>query len=120
MSHQKHELRRKSLLRGRDRDKERHIDTDRHTVTDRSREQGKVDCQEKGGEQICLPNERKGEQKDGSREGLNGGQNKRTDEVRIDCDTLSSKMSLVKLLSSRKRQSFVWEYFVNEERHHKS
>jgi len=74
-----------------------------------------------------LPNQRKGEQKDRSRKGPKGGQNKRTEEVRIglqldsiDCDRLSSKMSLIKLLSGRKRQSVVWEYFVNEDHHHKS
>jgi len=38
----------------------------------------------------------------------------------IDCDRISGKMSLVKLLSGRKRQSVVWEYFVYEEHHDKS
>src|SRR6218665_499426 len=64
-----------------ERQRQRQRETYRHTVTDR--EQGKVDCQEKGGEEICLPTERKGKQKDGSREGPKGGLNKRTEEVRI-------------------------------------
>ena len=54
-----------------------------------------------------MPNERTGEQKVVSREGPKDGQGKRTETVRIgqsvhyiDCDRLSSKLSLVKLLSS--------------------
>src|SRR6218665_1403196 len=58
---------------------------------------------------------------------IKGRKNKRMEAVRIrqsvhyiDCDGLSSKISLIKLLSWRKHQSVVWEYFVNEEYHDKS